>query len=103
MLGSAIVPFEPPARIQHFAPSKTMTQSGSDHDPVPQALREAIESAEDVTNQANRVLATANAQDALELRNLLAELDSAIVRQDEPEVRSILQKVEDLVFYLQDV
>ena len=31
---------------------------------------------------------------------MLAELDVAIARQDEPEIRSILRKVEDLVFYL---
>jgi molecular chaperone DnaK len=102
MLGSAIVPFEPPDEFSISLPEDD-DSSGSGSEPLPSTLREAIESAEDVTNQANRVLATANAQDALELRNLLAELDSAIVRQDEPEVRSILQKVEDLVFYLQDV
>jgi molecular chaperone DnaK len=76
--------------------------SGSGHEPLPPALREAIESADALSNQAKRVLETANAQDAEELRTLLHDLDTAIARQDEPQVRSILQKVEDLVFYLQD-
>jgi molecular chaperone DnaK len=76
--------------------------SESDQDALPPALREAIELAEAVSIQANRVLATANAQDAMELRTLLGELDAAIALQDEPKVRSIVQKVEDLVFYLHD-
>jgi molecular chaperone DnaK len=76
--------------------------SGTAPDALPSSLREAIESAEALSSQANRVLTTANAQDAEELRTLLGDLDAAIARQDEPEVRSILHKVEDLVFYLQD-
>ncbi len=76
--------------------------SGSGPDALPPGLREAIESADALSNQAKRVLETANAQDAEELRTLLQDLDTAIARQDEPRVRSILQKVEDLVFYLQD-
>ena len=76
--------------------------SGSAPDALPGSLREAIVSAEALSSQAKRVLATANAQDADELRSLLGDLDIAIARQDEPELRAILQKLEDLVFYMQD-
>ena len=48
------------------------------------------------------MLASANAEDAEELQTMLADLDAAIARQDEAELRSILRKVEDLVFYLED-
>ena len=66
------------------------------------ALREAIESAEALASQAKRVMATANAQDADELRTMLGELDVGNRATGRAGVRSILQKVEDLVFYLQD-
>ncbi len=76
--------------------------SGSAPDALPGSLREVIASADALSGQAKRVLETANAQDADELRSLLGDLDTAIAREDEPELRSILQKLEDLVFYMQD-
>ncbi len=101
VMGSASSPIELPA--QFAAPLPEDDQSnGSQEDAVPPALREAIESAEALSGQAKRVLESANAQDALELRTLLGELDAAIARQDEPKVRFILHEIEDLVFYLQD-
>ena len=69
---------------------------------APAALHDAIEAADALATQAKRVLLTANAQDAEELRAMLADLDAAISRHDEAEARTILRKVEDLVFYLQD-
>jgi molecular chaperone DnaK len=83
-------------------PQSDDDSSESGPDALPLSLREAIESADALSNQAKRVVATANAQDAEELRTLLHDLDTAIARQDEAQVRSIVQKVEDLVFYLQD-
>jgi molecular chaperone DnaK len=101
VMGSASSPIELP--VQFAAPLPEEDQSnGSQEDAVPAALREAIESAEALSGQAKRVLESANAQDALELRTLLGELDAAIARQDEPKVRFILHEIEDLVFYLQD-
>jgi molecular chaperone DnaK len=101
VLGGAIARFEQPDEFSTLL-QEDADSSGSDQEALPRALREAILSAEALSKQANRVLATANAQDALELRTLLGELDVAIARHDLPEVRSILQKVEDMVFYLQD-
>ncbi len=66
------------------------------------AFRELIETAQGLAGQAERLAATANAQDSEDLRVLLSSLSAAITRQDEAEIRTILQKVEDLVFYLQD-
>ncbi len=99
-LEGATEPLDQPLGLT--GPQSDDESSGSGPDALPLSLREAIESADALSNQAKRVLATANAQDAEELRTLLHDLDTAIARQDEPQVRSIVQKVEDLVFYLQD-
>ena len=101
VMGSASSPIELPWELAEPVQEKDHS-SGSAEEAVPSGLREAIESAEALSGQARRVLETANAQDALELRTLLKELDAAIARQDEPKVRFILHEVEDLVFYLQD-
>ena len=74
----------------------------SSDEAIEPALREAIASAEELSAKAKAVISTANSQDAEELQSLLADADAAIARQDEFELRSILRKVEDLVFYLQD-
>ena len=102
VLGSASSPFDQPAEL--IIPGRGNDDFGaSDEGPIDPALREAIESAEDLAAKARSVMSTANAQDAEELQNMLADVDAAIARQDESELRSILRKVEDLVFYLQDV
>lgn len=65
-------------------------------------LREAIEAAESLLARAKTILPTANAEDRVELRSLITELQAAIQERDLDEVRFLAHKVEDLVFYLQD-
>jgi molecular chaperone DnaK len=101
VLGSASSPFDQPAEL--IIPEVESDFGASNQEPIDPTLREAIESAEELATKARSVMSSANAQDAEELQNMLAEADAAIARQDEPELRSILRKVEDLVFYLQDV
>jgi molecular chaperone DnaK len=101
VLGSASTPFEEPAELT--VPGRENGDIGaSNDDAIDPALREAIESAEELASKARTVMASANAQDAEELQNMLDDVDAAIARQDESELRSILRKIEDLVFYLQD-
>jgi molecular chaperone DnaK len=100
-MGGAIIPFDQQAEFIDL-PQGDEDAPGSDQDELAPALREVIESALNLSNQAERVVATANAQDAEELRTMLAALGVAITRRNEAEIRSILHEVEDLVFYLQD-
>jgi molecular chaperone DnaK len=52
--------------------------------------------------KAERVLKAANAEDAAELRAMIADLRAAIDRGSDPEIHRIAAEVEDLVFYLED-
>jgi molecular chaperone DnaK len=70
---------------------------------LPPTLRQAIESAKALAAKAERVLPDANAEDAEELRAMLADLSAAVDRRAEDEIRNITHEVEDLVFYLEDV
>jgi molecular chaperone DnaK len=66
------------------------------------ALRHAIESAQALSAKAERVLPSANAEDAAELSTMLADLKGAIHRHSEGDIRSSMRRIEDLVFYLED-
>ena len=70
---------------------------------LPPTLRQAIESAKALAAKAERILPDANAEDADELRAMLADLRAAIDRRAEDEIRNVTHEVEDLVFYLEDV
>ena len=52
--------------------------------------------------KAEAVLPKANAEDAAELQAMLSDLRNAIDNQSEAEIRSAMQEIEDLVFYLED-
>jgi molecular chaperone DnaK len=65
-------------------------------------LRQAIETAEALAAKAERVLPSANDEDAAELEAMLVDLRAAIARRDEDAIRASLREVEDLVFYLED-
>jgi molecular chaperone DnaK len=84
-------------------PSLASTGSGG-HDPnnLPPELRKAVEAASDLIAKAERVLDTANSDDASELGAMVTDLRSALERRSEPEIRKICEEMEDLVFYLQD-
>ena len=64
--------------------------------------RQAIQSAHDLIVKAERVLPTANAEDAAELKALLADLRAAVENREEEDITTIAAEVEDLVFYLED-
>lgn len=66
-------------------------------------LRQALESAQALARKAAAILPSASAENAAELRQLLATLDAVLERQVEDEIRAIAREVEDLVFYLEDV
>jgi molecular chaperone DnaK len=66
------------------------------------ALRRAIESAQALSAKAERVLPSANAEDAAELSTMLADLKGAIQRHSEGDIHSSMRRIEDLVFYLED-
>ncbi len=101
VLGTALEPYNTPAALT--GPGQSDQPNGSsDHTELAPSLREAIESADFLAARAQQMMPNATAEDALELQGMLADLATAISRRDEAEIRSILQKVEDLVFYLQD-
>jgi molecular chaperone DnaK len=72
-------------------------------DDLPASLREALETAKALAAKADRILPQSNPEDAAELRVMLGDLTAAIERRDEDETRKIAHKIEDLVFYLEDV
>ncbi len=65
-------------------------------------LRQAIESAKALIAKAEGVLPSANAEDAVELQGMLADLRNAVQNQSEEQIRAAMREVEDLVFYLED-
>jgi molecular chaperone DnaK len=65
-------------------------------------LRSALEAAEAIAAKAERVLPSANAEDADELRTMLDDLRDAVASRSPERIRSVLREVEDLVFYLED-
>ena len=75
--------------------------AGKEGDLTP-SQRQAIESARDLVAKAERVLPGANAEDAAELKALLADLHAAVERREEEAIRKVAAEVEDLVFYLED-
>jgi molecular chaperone DnaK len=75
--------------------------AGKEGDLTP-SQRQAIESARDLVAKAERVLPGANAEDAAELKALLADLRAAVERREEEVIRKVAAEVEDLVFYLED-
>ncbi|MFI5457276.1 MAG: Hsp70 family protein [Isosphaerales bacterium] len=95
-------PDEAVAALTGPAPHLHVTDSISRDDLEP-TLRQAIEAALALTAKANRILPDANAEDAQELRTMLADLQAAVDRNAEIEIRTIIREVEELVFYLEDV
>ena len=71
-------------------------------DDLTPAQRQAIQSGLDLIAKAERVLPTANTEDAAELKALLADLRVAVENRGEEDITAISSEVEDLVFYLED-
>ncbi len=66
------------------------------------SLRQAVESAQALVAKAKSLESDANAEDAEELRAMLADLQAAVERGSEDDIRVALREVEELVFYLED-
>jgi molecular chaperone DnaK len=66
-------------------------------------LRQSIETAQALVAKAREILPHANEEDAGELRAMIADLEAAIDRRAEDDIRTAFREVEELVFYLEDV
>ena len=66
------------------------------------SLRQAVESAQALVAKAKSLESDANPDDAEELRAMLADLQAAVDRGSENDIRAALREVEELVFYLED-
>jgi molecular chaperone DnaK len=102
VFGTVHVPDEPMSALMGPAAEYNGLSSLPEEELDP-SLQQAIEDAEALAAKAKRILPDANAEDALELRAMLADLQSAIESEKEEAIRAILGEVEDLVFYLEDV
>jgi molecular chaperone DnaK len=71
-------------------------------DDANQAVRQATLSAHTLIAKAKGLLPTANAEDAEELRTMLTDLEAALDRGVENDIRAASREVEEIVFYLED-
>ncbi len=65
-------------------------------------LRQAVETARALVAKAKSLESDANAEDAEELRVMLTDLQAAVDRGSEMDIRAAVREVEELVFYLED-
>jgi molecular chaperone DnaK len=77
-------------------------EEGEAGEAIDPELRSALDAAEAMMAKAERVLPSANAEDADELRAMLDDLQNAVQARSPDLIRSVLREVEDLVFYLED-
>jgi molecular chaperone DnaK len=68
-----------------------------------QGVRQATVSAHTLLAKAKGLLPSANAEDAEELRAMLTDLEAALARGVEDDIRAVSREVEEIVFYLEDV
>ncbi len=66
------------------------------------SLRQAMETANSLLKKAEKVLPSANNEDASELAALLTDLKSALESRSEEAITRVSTELEDLVFYLED-
>ena len=71
-------------------------------DDLQPTLREAIGTAGALLAKAQKVLPSANNDDATELAALLSDLKAALDRRSEQDIKRVSAELEDLVFYLED-
>ena len=85
-----------------------LASAGTEDDSAPlddimtPSLRQAVESARALVDKAKSLETDANEEDAEELRVMLTDLQAAIDRGSEKDIRAALREVEELVFYLED-
>jgi molecular chaperone DnaK len=101
VFGTLEHPYEPlgalAGRHQNLEPSGT-----SSDDLMTPSLRQAVESAQALVAKAKGLESDANDEDAEELRAMLVDLQAAVERGSEDDIRVALREVEELVFYLED-
>jgi molecular chaperone DnaK len=84
-------------------PHQNLEPSGaSSDDLMTPSLRQAVESAQALVAKAKGLESDANDEDAEELRAMLVDLQAAVERGSEDDIRVALREVEELVFYLED-
>jgi molecular chaperone DnaK len=80
----------------------TLSLDGPSADPLSPTLRQAIDSANALIAKAEKIMTTANPEDAADLQAMLVDLRAAIDRHSEEDIHTVVREVEDLVFYLED-
>jgi molecular chaperone DnaK len=92
-------------------PLTALEGPGQDHEPFGATVedaplpgvRQATLSAHALIVKAKDLLPAANAEDAEELRAMLTDLEAAVNRGVEDDIRAVSREVEEIVFYLEDV
>jgi molecular chaperone DnaK len=74
----------------------------ADEAPVPDVLRNLIKEAIGVIAKATNLLPEAGDEDASEMQELIEQLEDAIAQRSQSDITRLCQKLEDIVFYLQD-
>ena len=96
-------PYQPHSALM----GPTDDDDDEESDAMPEAdldpgLRQAVASAEALAAKAKALVPDANAEDAEELRAMLADLTAAVDRRAQDDIRAVSREIEELVFYLQD-
>ena len=81
---------------------QTATPSPDPAEELPPELQLAVGKANELIDRAGALATNAPAEDAEEIRELLAQLRAAIERRSLNDMRDVSAKLDDLVFYLQD-
>jgi molecular chaperone DnaK len=101
VFGTLEHPYEPLGALA--GPHQNLEPSGtSSDDLMTPSLRQAVESAQALVAKAKGLESDANDEDAEELRAMLVDLQAAVERGSEDDIRVALREVEELVFYLED-
>jgi len=87
-----------PGGGQHDASLEVAPDAG-----LPAELTQAVSRGEELIAKGEQIAPDANPQDAEEIGRLVEELRAAISRRAKTEIDETVAKLEDLVFYLQDV
>jgi molecular chaperone DnaK len=101
VFGTLEHPYEPLGALA--GPHQNLEPFGtSSDDLMTPSLRQAVESAQALVAKAKGLESDANDEDAEELRAMLVDLQAAVERGSEDDIRVALREVEELVFYLED-
>jgi molecular chaperone DnaK len=91
------------AKMLGFEDEKTTeTKPVESDDELPQPIRERLARGEQVIARAGVVLETASDQDRDEINQLVSELRDALSAQREDDIDATADKLDDILFYLQD-